>query len=290
MRVAYYPGCAAQESAREADRSMRLIAPLIGLELIDIPTFSCCGAGSLAEADPDTELAINARNLAIAEEEGLDLLTICNTCYMNISRKNLILTGNQQEALRINHIIGETGHRYNGNVKVFHLLWYLVGEFGIERLKGMVKRPLNGIKVAPFYGCHILRPVDIGRLDNPKDPTSLEKIIVSLGGEPVSYGGRIRCCGLHIMLPAEEVALKMMGNHLSCARERGAELIVTPCTLCQISLDMYQVRAEKVVEESLNLPVLHLPQLIGLALGLLPDALKLSRHLVSLETMLERVT
>lgn len=290
MRVAYYAGCAASESAREADYSMRLIAPLIGLELIDIPTLSCCGAGSLSEADPDIELAVNARNLAIVEEEGLDLLTICSTCYMNISRKNQILTGSQQEALRINNIIGETGHRYNGNVKVYHLLWYLAGEFGIDRLKGMVKRPLNGIKVAPFYGCHILRPVDIGRLDDPKDPASLEKIIIALGGEPVSYGGRIRCCGLHIMLPAEEIALKMMGKHLSCAKERGAELVVTPCTLCQISLDMYQGRAEKAVEERLNLPVLHLQQLLGLATGLLPDELKLSRHLVSLEALLEKVT
>lgn len=289
MRVAYYPGCAAQESAHEADHSTRLIAPLIGLELIDIPTLSCCGAGSLSEADPDIELAINARNLAIVEGKGLDLLTICSTCYMNISRKNQMLTNEQSERLRINGVIGRIGHRYNGNVKIFHLLWYLVGEFGIERLRGMVRRPLKGIKVAPFYGCHILRPVDIHQLDDPKDPSSLERLIIALGGEPVSYGGRIRCCGLHIMLPAEEVALKMMGNHLSCAKERGAELVVTPCTLCHISLDMYQARAEDVIDERLNLPVLHLPQLIGLALGLSPGELKLSRHLVSLETLMEKV-
>ncbi|MEK7870958.1 MAG: CoB--CoM heterodisulfide reductase iron-sulfur subunit B family protein [Nitrospirota bacterium] len=289
MRVAYYPGCAAQESACEADHSTRLIAPLVGLELVDIPSLSCCGAGSLGEADPDIELAINARNLAIVEEDGLDLLTICSTCYMNISRKNKILTEDQSEAARINEIIGETGHRYKGTVNLIHLLWYLVGEFGIDNLKGMVKRPLKGVKVAPFYGCHILRPIDIHKLDDPKDPSSLERLITALGGEPVPYGGRIRCCGLHIMLPAEEVALKMMGNHLSCAKERGAEIVVTPCTLCQISLDMYQTKAEVVIDEKLNLPVLHLSQLIGLALGLSHEDLMLSGHLVSLETLMGRV-
>jgi len=282
LRFAYYPGCAAEATAREADRSARAIAPLLGLELVHFDRMSCCGAGVLHEEEPELSVALNARNLAIAEREGLDLLTICNTCLMTMLKVQRDLAADPALKKRVNASLAKFGLSYEGRVKVRHLLWVLLEDVGVEKIATRVVRPLKDLKVAPFYGCHILRPEEVMGFEDGRNPTSLERLIEALGGVPVAYDQRTECCGFHVMLVAKPTTTSMVGNCVSGARGKNADVMVTPCTLCQLTLDSYQYLADKQAPEPLNMPVLHLPQLVGMALGVDDRELGLNKHLVRL--------
>ncbi|MBM4355255.1 MAG: heterodisulfide reductase subunit B [Deltaproteobacteria bacterium] len=280
-RFAYYPGCAAEATVKEADRAMRAIAPLLGLELHPFESMTCCGAGVLHEEQPDVSLALNARNLAIAERAGLDLLTLCNTCLLTMLKAQHELRSNPQLAGRINESLARFDLRYEGRVKVRHLLWVLAEDVGPEAIRALVKKPLAGLRIAPFYGCHILRPEEVLGFEDGRDPNSMERIIEALGAEPVRYDARTECCGFHVMLVNAPATTTMVGHCLEGAVDKRADVMVTPCTLCQLTLDSYQYRADKTRTQPLKLPVLHLPQLLGMAFGLDGKTLGLNRHLVA---------
>jgi succinate dehydrogenase / fumarate reductase cytochrome b subunit len=177
-------------------------------------------------------------------------------------------------------MLAPDGITYRGTAEVKHLLWVLVQDVGLSTLRQAVKRSLAGLRVAPFYGCYILRPSrDLG-FDDPNNPTSLEELIVALGGERIDYASRIKCCGFPLALENEPMALAMSGNATAEAKREGADCMVTPCPLCHMSLDIYQERAGQQRGERFDMPVFHLPQLVGLALGLSEQDLGLPRHMV----------
>ena len=178
---------------------------------------------------------------------------------------------------------------YRGRVQVKHLLWIAVRDIGLTRLSDSVRNPLTNLRIAPFYGCYMLRPSwDLG-FDDPENPSSLERVIRAVGGEPVAYAGRTKCCGFPIILEKEAIAVAMAGTNMKEARDHGAEVMVTPCPLCHMSLDIYQERAGRAVGSTLDLPILHLPQLLGLAMGIPAKDLGVSRHLISLDSIVKRV-
>ena len=280
LKYALYPGCAAQGATPELYQSTMAIIGRLGLDVVELKAAACCGAGVVTEAEPDVALAINARTFAQAERLGLDVMTICGTCQGVMGSANKRLREDPALLERINGILGREGLRYEGRVQVKHLLWIVVREIGLARLRDLVKVPLTDLRIAPFYGCYILRPSwDLG-FDDPENPTSLEKVIEALGGEAVAYAGRTKCCGFPIILEKESIAMAMNGNNLKEAKDRGAQAMVTPCPLCHMSMDIYQERAGKAVNAKLDLPVLHLPQLIGLAMGIPAKQLGFARHLV----------
>ena len=187
-----------------------------------------------------------------------------------------------------NEILAEaTGDVYDGGVETKHLLWVLIEDYGLDKLKRKVKRPLTGLKVAPFYGCHTLRPSDALGLDDPRSPQTLNRVIEALGGEVTENRGQSRCCGFQIDLVTEQTAIGMTGMRLTEAKDAGAEIIVTPCPFCHINMDGYQGFAEKRMNRDISLPVLHLAQLVGYALGMKPNELGLARHMVSPEGVLK---
>lgn len=280
-RFAYYPGCAAEATVKEADGAMQAIAPLLGMELQTFPNMTCCGAGVLHEEQPDVSLALNARNLSIAERAGLDLLTICNTCLLTMLKAQHELKNNPQMATRINKSLAKFDLHYEGRVRVRHLLWVLADDIGPEKIRSLVKTPLTGIRIAPFYGCHILRPEEILGFEDSRNPNSLERIIEALGATPVQYDQRTECCGFHVMLVNKRATINMIASCLNGAAQQRADFMVTPCTLCQLTLDSYQYLADKVQNKRYKLPILHLPQLIGMALGLSRRELGLNKHLVA---------
>jgi succinate dehydrogenase / fumarate reductase cytochrome b subunit len=283
MKFALYPGCAAQGATPELYQSTMAIIGRLGVEVIELKAAACCGAGVVTEAEPDVALAINARTFAQAERLGLDVMTICGTCQGVMGSANKRLKEDAALLERINGLLSREGLRYEGRVQVKHLLWIVVRELGLAKLREQVKVPLTELRIAPFYGCYILRPSwDLG-FDDPENPTSLEKVIGALGGEPVAYAGRTKCCGFPIILEKESIAMAMNGNNLKEAKDRGAQVMVTPCPLCHMSMDIYQERAGKAVNAKLDLPVLHLPQLIGLAMGIPAKQLGFGRHIVSVE-------
>ena len=289
MKYALYPGCAAKGACPELYQSTVAVTNRLGIKIEELVDAACCGAGVISESDPDLALAINARTFAQAEAKDLHIMTICGTCQGVMATANQQLKTQPEVLERINGILAPEGIRYNGTREVKHLLWIIMGELGLDRLKQELTQSLEGLRIAPFYGCYILRPSSYLGFDDPENPASLERLIEALGGQPVDYEGRTKCCGFPLVLEKEEIAISMVGKHEKEAKDKGADCMVTPCPLCHMNLDIYQDKAEKKIQEPLDLPILHLPQMIGLAMGIDPKQLGLPRHLVSTRSVLDKI-
>ena len=217
-------------------------------------------------------------------------MTICSTCQGVMSQANFRLKQDAEYRAFINRFLKPEGLEYNGTTEVKHLMWVLVEDYGLERLRSLVKRPLTGVALAPFYGCYIVRPSKkLGFDEHPERDTYLEQIIQTLGGVPVDYDGKTKCCGFPILTMNRENSLIMAGNNLLDAKSHGADAMVTPCPLCHLNLDGQQADAARVKKTQIGLPVIHLPQLVGMALGLAPKAVGLNRHLVSTRRFVAKV-
>ncbi len=289
MKLAYYPGCVAQESGKELDMATRFVCRALGIELAEFPSFSCCGSGFVDEANEVLNVAINVRNLALAEKAGLDLLTICSTCQGMLSLANLRYQDPKVKE-RVDAALRPLGIEYRGTVKVKHLLRVLTEDVGVARLQEKVVRPLGSIKIGAFYGCHLLRPADELHWESAEEPHAFEDLLKAVGATPVYYRGRVMCCGFPIQFVKPSTASQIAGRQIDDAKAHGAEAMATPCPLCHISLDAYQNQAEKAVGHALDMPVFHLPQVVGLALGATPEQLGLARHLVPVDAALAKMT
>jgi succinate dehydrogenase / fumarate reductase cytochrome b subunit len=279
----------AKGNCPELNQSTRAIAPLLGLELVELKEAPCTGSGVINSQNPVLADTYNAKTLAMAEELGLSLLTVCSTCVGCLRKSNRRLKADDGYREQVNTVLQPGGRSYHGNVDVTHLLYVILQEVGVEKLRSLVKRPLSRLKVAPFYGCYILRPAEVMGIDDPAHPTSLDRVIEALGAQPVDYPGKTRCCGFPIALENEPASMRMAGKHIGQAKDGGADCMVTPCPLCHMNLDLQQPKAGKAVNRELNMPVLHLPQLVGLALGVDPRQLGLGKHIVSTTPVLEKV-
>jgi succinate dehydrogenase / fumarate reductase cytochrome b subunit len=244
----------------------------------------------VAQAKPNLYLTLNVRILSEAESMGVDILTICNVCTLNLRRANKMVKEDSRVLEAVNEELVKAGARpYQGTIEVTHLLWFLATEEGLSLLEARGPRGLNGLKVAPYYGCQLLRPSSVMGFEDPDRPQSLERLITALGGEVSDYEGKTRCCGFPIILAREEVALKESHVALAGARDAGAQVMVTPCPLCHLAMDAYQRKTEQLMGEEYAMPVLHLPQLIGLALGLPTKTMEFKRHLVPVDEVLSIV-
>jgi len=290
-KVAYYKGCLASLSAKELDTSTQALAPMLGLELDELESVTCCGAGDIHEAEPDYYLHLNARILAYAAATGAEtLMTICNVCTLNLRQANFQLLNDPDLRARVNTNLATVGvPPYEDDIDVKHLLWLIVEDDGAERLRQVAHKGLKGLKIAPFYGCQILRPSKIMGFEDPDRPWSLERIIEACGGTPVDYPAKIKCCGFPIIQAREETALGELIQPVEQAMEAGADVMVTPCPLCHLSLDAWQMKLEAATGRKFNLPILHLAQLVGVAAGLEDSELKFKRHIVDPRPALEKL-
>jgi succinate dehydrogenase / fumarate reductase cytochrome b subunit len=282
MRVAYWPGCVSRGFTPELHGAMARVAPLLDIELVELDRANCCGAGVIAEHNQELADTLNARTFALAQRtDGTMMMNICSTCQGSQSECQQRLDANGEYRDLINDNLREEGLRYERGVTNKNFLWVLVEDIGLEELRSRVKRPLRDLRVGPFYGCYIVRPRDrlgIGS-DAPRD-TYLHRLIEALGGTVIDYAGMYKCCGFPIITMNKEASLRQAGTHLGDAVDAEADCLVTPCPLCHLNLDLQQPLAERVVGRDLGMPVLHLPQLVGLALGLEPKELGMSRHVV----------
>jgi succinate dehydrogenase / fumarate reductase cytochrome b subunit len=289
--VAYYKGCLASLSAKELDISTQALAPKVGIDLIELERVTCCGAGDIHEAEPDYYLHLNARILAYAEETGCDtLMTVCNVCTLNLRQANFQLKGDEALLERVNQNLVSVGApAYRGTVDVQHFLWLVSAGDGYELLKEAAHKGLKGLKIAPFYGCQILRPSKLLGFEDPDKPESLERIIEACGGTAVDYPAKIKCCGFPIIQAREDVALGELIQPIEQAVEAGADAMVTPCPLCHLSLDAWQSKLREQTGRDFRMPILHLSQLIGVAAGLDDSELKFKRHVVSVDPVVEKL-
>ncbi len=291
LRYAYYPGCVAQGACRELYISTADLTQKLGIELIELKKAACCGSGTYKEDSQLLEDTINARNIALAEELSLPLLTHCSTCQGVLGHVDERLKqAKQDDPAYLEQINGllqkEHCSPYQGNGRVTHLLWALVQDYGLDALESKVTKSLAGLKCAAFYGCYLLRSQK-SIPDNPQNPQSLEKVFNAIGATSVDYPGRTQCCGWPISSYAPKESFTLAGRHLLAAKQSGADCIVTPCPLCHLNLESRQPEIEKVIGEKLGIPVLHLSQLVGLAVGLTPEDLGLARHVVSTLPLLQ---
>ncbi len=294
LKYAYFPGCVAQGACRELDLSTKALTRALGIELVELKKASCCGSGTFKEDSQLLEDTVNARNIALAESLNLPLLTHCSTCQGVIGHVDERLKAAQQDnpayLEQVNGLLKQEGcSPYQGSSAVKHLLWALVGDFGLEALAERVTRRLEGLKCAAFYGCYLLRAQDHLPYDDPYNPQSMENVFQTVGATPVHYRGRTQCCGWPLSSYATEASFKMAGGHIQEAITAGADCIVTPCPLCHLNLDSRQPEVAKVVGLPLGLPILHLPQLVALAVGVSPSDLGLDRHIVSTRPVLEKL-
>lgn len=284
MRVAYWPGCVSRGFTPELHGSMAAVAPLLDLELVELDRAACCGAGVLAEHSQELADTLNARTFALAQQTDAELMmNICSTCQGAQNECQERLDANTEYRDRINANLADSGEglSYERGLTNKNFLWLLVEEIGLDTLREKVRRPLTGLRVGPFYGCYIVRPTDRLGIDaeHPRD-RYMHQVIEALGGTVIDYAGVYKCCGFPIITMNKAASLQQAGTHLGDAADAEADCLVVPCPLCHLNLDLQQPLAEKQVGRKLGMPVLHLPQMVGLALGLEPKALGMDRHVV----------
>ena len=290
MKYAFFPGCVSKGACPELYQSVMQVYPQLGIELEEMTTASCTGAGVLQEKDQRLGDALNARTFALAERKGLPIMTICSTCQGVMSQANHRLKNDPAYLAEINQILGEEGLNYRGTTNIRHFVWILLEDVGEEALKRHIKKPLTGLRAAPFYGCYLQRPTEaLGFNQNPDRPQALERVIEILGADVVDFPGKLRCCGFPILTINEPNSLTMVATHTTDAKNHGADIMVTPCPLCHLNLDGMQTKAANQHNTSIDLPILHLPQLLGLAMDMDPHALGLKRNIISPESALQKI-
>ena len=285
-QYSYFPGCSLKSTAVAYDQSVRAISASLGIELIELEDWNCCGTSAYSSIDRLESICIPCRNLALAEKKGLDLVTPCTACFRTFERVNSHLKLYPFLKPKVDKVLAAAGLEYHGKVKVRHLVDVLVNDVGVEAIASKVVSPLHGLRVALYYGCLLVRPRVA--FDDPENPQSLDGLLESLGAEVVPFPAKGRCCGGSLVISNVDLALGLIQRILESAHSNGAECIVTVCPLCQLTLDAYQGMVNSRFGTKYKLPVLFLSQLLGTALGIERRALGFDKGIVSSEKLLAR--
>jgi heterodisulfide reductase subunit B len=278
MEYTYYPGCSLEASAKGYDESFRFVFQALGQKLLELEDWNCCGATYYMATKETISLVISARNLALAEPYGHDLVCPCSSCYTILYKTNHILKNNRIMKAKVDQALKKDDLKYDLGIKVRHPLEVLVNDVGLETIASKAKVSLKGMKIAQYYGCQIVRP-DRG-LDDKENPQMMDSLFAALGAENVYFPMKVRCCGGMLMTTYPDVALELNKKILESARQNGANLVLTTCPLCQINLEAYQDKINKKFKTDLHLPILFFTQALGLALGGDPKELGIQRSLI----------
>jgi succinate dehydrogenase / fumarate reductase cytochrome b subunit len=294
MKLAYWPGCVSRGFTPELHGAMEKVAPRLDLELVELDRANCCGAGVIAEHNQELVDTLNARTFAMAQQVdgALGMVNICSTCQGAQSECQERLDADASYRQHINGHLEPEGLAYEKGGAWWNknFLWLLVEDIGLDKLRERVVRPLDGLRVAPFYGCYIVRPTKrLGYELYPERDQYLEMVIEAVGAAPVDYAGARKCCGFPIVTMSKTTSLRQAGRHLADAIDADADCLVTPCPLSHLNLDLQQPAAQKYVERELGIAVLHFPQLVGLALGLEPKELGMNKHVAKTDDVQRKI-
>ncbi|HQR74593.1 MAG TPA: CoB--CoM heterodisulfide reductase iron-sulfur subunit B family protein [Sulfurovum sp.] len=282
LHYALFTGCTAKQSTPELLSSTLAVAEKLGIKITILEEASCCGASHLQDFDEFLAHVLNARNICYAEKLNLTMITICNTCQLNSAMTKHALDKDPVLKAKVNEKLAEVGLEYKGTSQIKHFLYAIIDEYGLENVKDKVTVPLSHLNIAPFYGCHNIRPSelheDANGHENPYNPNSLDRLITALEGHPVNYESKNKCCGFHVELQANHTSEVLAGNALLDAMDNNADMMVTPCPLCHLKMDTYQDSISKTMGRDVELPVLHMPQMVALALGCSEQEIGLKFH------------
>jgi heterodisulfide reductase subunit B len=280
MEYAYYPGCSLETTGKPYDQSVRAIFKALGITLREIEDWNCCGATMYMSVNKLVAYSVSARNLAIAQNMGCDICAPCSSCYTTLRKTNRQMEWDPQSRDKINEALKAANLSYTKHVEVRHPLDILVNDIGVNEIAAKAKYRFDGLKVAPYYGCQIVRPM--GFFDDVDDPQSMDHLLRALGAEVVPYPDKVRCCGGMLMTTFTEVAENLNNDLLRCAEDNDAEVISTACPLCQMNLEAYQPAINARYNLNHNMPIVYFSQLVGLALGIDPSDLGLNTLIVKL--------
>ena len=287
VKYGMFLGCTVPARLVAYDLSARKILEALGVELVDLKDVGCCGSPDMGSVSKKAALAVAAWNLALAEEQGVDVvITLCNGCNEVLSRAVETLKDLSKRD-EVNAILRELGHEYKGNVQVKHFVRVLYEDIGVEKIRELVEKPFKNLKVATHYGCHLVRPSEILKFDDPDNPRSLDELVEATGAISVIYPNKMECCGLPVLAVREELAYRIASDKLKAMREAGAEALITVCPFCYLHFENTQVMLE--VPEEEQVPVIHYPQLLGLAMGLEPDDVGLYENKIDASRVLEKL-
>lgn len=284
LSYTYFPGCSLTATNRSYDLSTRAVAEALDIELTELDDWNCCGATAYMAINEKRSFVLSARNLALAEEVGRDLVTVCNGCYLVLQKTNKYISKDTHLQKDVLDALAAGGMSYNGTVQVRHFLDVIASDFGEQAIREAVAKPLEGLKVASYYGCQIGRP--FGEIDDEEDPQLMDNLVEWIGGESVPFPLKAKCCGGMMMTTQPELGRMMTGKVLINAKKNGADCIITACPLCQINLEGCQDTISKAMGEDCHIPVLYFTQLLGTALGLAPKALALKDCFTPVEDLL----
>ena len=282
-------GCAIPYRVSAYEISARKVLAKLDVELVEMPEFNCCGL-PLDPVSHDTMLILAARNLALAEQQGLPIITLCPGCAGTLKKVNKMLKADKVLKEKINGQLKESGLEYKGTLEVKHLLQVLKEDVGLEKIKSSIVKPLTMLKVAEHNGCHILRPKEYIGFDDPEDPQTLRALIEATGATVLDYIDETECCGAPSVGVSDKVALELARNKLNHVKMVDAQALITICPFCHIMYDTNEVRIEKMFNEVYGVPILHYPQLLGLAMGMTPEELAFNELRVSASKIINLVT
>lgn len=287
MKYALFPGCTVQTEQYGYELSAREVLPRFGVELVDLKGAGCCGFLSSRVSSPLTAKYLTARNLALAEKLGLDILPLCNSCHLSFSEVKRHLERDEELRKVINSTLAIEGLEYSGESEVYHIIEVLHDQVGVDKIADAVNRPLKNLKLAAHPGCHAFRPTDLKRPDDGEDPKKLDELIRALGAEAPDYPEKLDCCGSSISTAQEKASLLIAGSKLKAVRDRGFDGLVTVCPLCFKILDGKQSAMRSLMgDETLDVPVFYYTQLLGFSLGISPEKLGLHLNLSPVEGLL----
>jgi heterodisulfide reductase subunit B len=288
IKAIFFPGCLIPIKYPQMEVAIRRTLPKLGVEIIDLDGFSCCPDPIYFQAsDKVAWLTLAARNLALAEEAGQDIFTICSGCTGTLSEANQMLREDEELRARVNRRLERVGRSYRGTVRVRHIVVMLRELVGIDRIKESVTQPLTGVRVALHYGCHLLKPSPIMQVDDPDDPRILHQLVEAVGAEPVAHDERFLCCGKACVDP--DLPLEMTASVLRSVQQSGADCMGMICPTCFSSFDTGQLLINRKTKEQLAVPPVYFFQLLGLAQGLSADEVGLTRHRIKPVKVLEKI-
>lgn len=287
MSYAYYPGCSLESGSAAYDTSVRAVMRALGLELSELDDWNCCGATEYFTQNELVALSVIARNLALVDpKKHRELVAPCAACFLNLKKTDQLMETDRKIDTQVNEALGAGGLHYEaGSVRVRHLLDVLYTDVGRDALEAKVKRPLNGLRVAAYYGCQVVRPLN--GFDDPEYPMKMDELFTWLGAEVVDYPVKAHCCGGHMTQISEPQAFELIRRLLQSAADYKADVIVCICPMCQLNLDAYQGRVNNYFNTHFELPVLFLTQLLGVALGISLSELGFGKEIVAAEPVLE---
>lgn len=283
-----YLGCAIPYRVSSYETSARKVLSKLGVELVEMPEFNCCGL-PLEPLSHELTLILSARNLAVAEQTGLNILTLCPGCSSTLKKTRKILMENKALREEVNRYLKEEGLEFKGGVEIKHIIQVLINDIGINMIKEAVVRPLKNLRIAGHSGCHLSRPRKHVEFEDPENPKALKMLISATRAKPVEYIGETECCGSTIVAIDEKISLSLVREKLLHVKEAGADAIVTVCPACHIMYDANQARVERMFNEKYEIPVLHYTQLLGLAMGMQPEELGFDELRVKPTKVLEKI-